>query len=61
VIGDRREEVEETKRTKETEGTEETEGTDTNEPREYRLNLQTSTKCYLSGFVFCLCNSTYEM
>jgi hypothetical protein len=55
VIGDRREEVEETK------GTEETEGTDTNEPREYRLNLQTSTKCYLSGFVFCLCNSTYEM
>jgi hypothetical protein len=44
VIGDGREEAEET------EGTEET------EPWEYKLDLQTSTKRYLSGFVFCLCS-----
>jgi hypothetical protein len=47
VIGDGQEEAEETKRTEETEET---------EPWEYRLDLQTSTKHYLSSFVFCLCS-----
>jgi hypothetical protein len=37
-------------KTEETEETEETEKTEETEPWEYRLDLQTSTKRYLSGF-----------